>query len=107
MTAALHPAMTFTGDPESEVGRMAGARFAITAATGEAIERARHIVAALGGIAVEIAEERRAPYHAAPCHASTHPVTLVSGPATGQTDGGVDAPDEASAPLNRPASGNR
>src|SRR3546814_10041538 len=48
MTAAIHPAMTFTGDPESEVGRMAGARFAITAGAGEAIERARDIVASLG-----------------------------------------------------------
>src|SRR3546814_6617023 len=82
MTAAIHPAMTFTGDPESEVGRMAGARFAITAATGEAIERARHIVAALGGIAVEIAEERRALYHAALCHASNHLVTLEIGRAS-------------------------
>src|SRR3546814_6999114 len=77
MTAAIHPAMTFTGDPESEVGRMAGARFAITAGAGEAIERARDIVASLGGIAVEIAEERRALYPAALCHASNHLVTQI------------------------------
>src|SRR3546814_16393986 len=86
MTAAIHPAMTFTGDPESEVGRMAGARFAITAATGEAIERARPIVAALGGIAVAIAEARRALYHAALCPASNHLVPLVSRAAQGLQD---------------------
>ena len=103
MTAAIHPAMTFTGDPESEVGRMAGARFAITAATGEAIERARHIVAALGGVAVEIAEERRALYHAALCHASNHLVTLVSGAAQGLNDAGVDDPAALLAPLIRAA----
>src|SRR3546814_17051524 len=97
--------MTLTGDPESEVGRMAGARFAITAATGEAIERARHIVAALGGIAVEIAEERRALYHAALCHASNHLVTLVSGAAQGLKDAGVDDPAALLAPLIRAALG--
>src|SRR3546814_1183453 len=98
--------MTLTGDPESEVGRMAGARFAITAATGEAIERARHIVAALGGIAVEIAEERGALYHAALCHASNHLVTLVSGAAQGLKDAGVDDPAALLAPLIRAALGN-
>ena len=103
MVAAIHPAMTFTGDPESEVGRMAGARFAITAAPGEAIERARQIVASLGGIAVEIAEERRALYHAALCHASNHLVTLISGAARGLEDAGVDDPAALLAPLVRAA----
>src|SRR3546814_15602502 len=32
-TAAIHPAMTFTGDPEAEAYRMAQARFAITGST--------------------------------------------------------------------------
>jgi predicted short-subunit dehydrogenase-like oxidoreductase (DUF2520 family) len=103
ITAAIHPAMTFTGDAESEVGRMAGARFAITAAPGEAIERARQIVALLGGIAVEIAEERRALYHAAFCHASNHLVTLISGAAEGLRDAGVDDPAALLAPLVRAA----
>src|SRR3546814_16103233 len=103
MTAALHPAMTFTGDPESEVGRMAGARFAITAGAGEAIERARDIVASLGGIAVEIAEERSALYPAALCHASNHLVTLVSGPAPGLKDAGGDQPADPLDPLLPPA----
>lgn len=106
IVAAIHPAMTFTGDPESEVARMAGARFAITAATGEAIERARQIVASLGGIAVEIAEERRALYHAALCHASNHLVTLISGAAHGLERAGVDDPAALLAPLVRAALDN-
>src|SRR3546814_20614278 len=82
---------------------MAGARFAITAATGEAIERARHIVAALGGIAVEIAEQRRALYHAALCHASNHLVTLVSSPAQAMKAAAVDDPAPLLPPLVRAA----
>lgn len=101
--AAIHPAMTFTGDPRSEVARMAGARFAITAAAGEAIERARQIVASFGGVAVEIAEDRRALYHAALCHASNHLVTLISGAADGLKDAGVDDPAGLLAPLARAA----
>ncbi|HET6525953.1 Rossmann-like and DUF2520 domain-containing protein [Sphingopyxis sp.] len=103
MVAAIHPAMTFTGDPESEVGRMAGARFAITAAAGDAIERARQIVASLGGIAVEIAEDRRALYHAALCHASNYLVTLIDGAAHGLERAGVDDPAALLAPLVRAA----
>lgn len=103
ITAAIHPAMTFTGDPENEVARMTGARFAITAAAGEAIERARQIVASLGGVAVEIAEDRRALYHAALCHASNHLVTLISGAAGGLEQAGVDDPAELLAPLVRAA----
>ena len=82
---------------------MAGARFAITAAAGEAIERARQIVASLGGVAVEIAEDRRALYHAALCHASNHLVTLISGAAGGLKDAGVDDPATLLAPLVRAA----
>ena len=103
MTAAIHPAMTFTGNPESEVRRMAGARFAITAAPGDAIERARQIVASFGGVSVEIAEERRALYHAALCHASNHLVTLISGASRGLEDAGVDDPGALLAPLVRAA----
>lgn len=106
MVAAIHPAMTFTGDPEAEVIRMTGARFAITAAPGEAIERARQIVASFGGVAVEIAEDRRALYHAALCHASNHLVTLISGAAHGLERAGVDDPAALLAPLVRAALDN-
>lgn len=102
-TAAIHPAMTFTGDPQGEAQRMAGARFAITGSTTEATEQAKHIVALLGGIAVEIAEERRALYHAALCHASNHLVTLIAGAAGALKDAGVDDPSGLLAPLVRAA----
>ncbi|MBB6425529.1 Rossmann-like and DUF2520 domain-containing protein [Sphingopyxis sp. JAI128] len=103
LTAAVHPAMTFTGEPENEIRRMAGARFAITGSTPEATMRARHIVALLGGTAVEIAEERRALYHAALCHASNHLVTLIAGASDALTEAGVDDPAALLAPLVRAA----
>ncbi|WP_447756207.1 Rossmann-like and DUF2520 domain-containing protein [Sphingopyxis fribergensis] len=103
LTAAVHPAMTFTGTPESEVGRMAGARFAITGSTPEARAGAQDIVALLGGVAVEIAEERRALYHAALCHASNHLVTLIAGASGALEDAGVEDPAALLAPLVRAA----
>ncbi|MBB5706056.1 DUF2520 domain-containing protein [Sphingopyxis panaciterrulae] len=102
-TAAIHPAMTFTGDPPAEVRRMAQARFAITGATDAATQQAARLVALLGGIAVEIAEERRALYHAGLCHASNHLVTLIAGAAHALTDAGVDDPAALLAPLVRAA----
>lgn len=102
-TAAIHPAMTFTGDPESEVRRMAGARFAITGSTPAATAWAHETVSLLGGVAVEIAEERRALYHAALCHASNHLVTLIAGASDALSDAGVDDPAALLAPLVRAA----
>lgn len=103
LTAAIHPAMTFTGHPESEVRRMAEARFAITGSTPEATDRAEQIVALLNGVAVEIADDRRALYHAALCHASNHLVTLVAGASHALTDAGVEDPAALLAPLVRAA----
>lgn len=102
-TAAIHPAMTFTGDPASEVQRMAGARFAVTGSTAEATESAAQLVALLGGVAVGIAEDRRALYHAALCHASNHLVTLIAGASHALEDAGVDDPAALLAPLVRAA----
>ncbi|RYD43976.1 MAG: DUF2520 domain-containing protein [Sphingomonadales bacterium] len=103
MTAAIHPAMTFTGDPQAETERMTGARFAITGSTPEATRQAERIVALLGGIAVEIAEDRRSLYHAALCHASNHLVTLIAGAANALRDAGVADPSSLLAPLVRAA----
>lgn len=103
LTAAIHPAMTFTGDPAGEVQRMAGARFAVTGSTTEATESATQLVALLGGVAVEIAEDRRALYHAALCHASNHLVTLITGASHALEDAGVDDPAALLAPLVRAA----
>lgn len=103
LTAAIHPAMTFTGDARSEVARMAQARFAVTGSSPEAGKTARRIVGLLGGVAVEIAEERRPLYHAALCHASNHLVTLIAGGSRALTAAGVDDPAALLAPLVRAA----
>lgn len=103
LTAAIHPAMTFTGHPDNEVGRMADARFAITGSTPDATEQAKQIVALLGGVPVEITEDRRALYHAALCHASNHLVTLIAGASHALTDADIDDPAALLAPLVRAA----
>jgi predicted short-subunit dehydrogenase-like oxidoreductase (DUF2520 family) len=103
LTAAIHPAMTFTGDARSEIERMKRARFAITGSSPEASDMARQIVGLLGGVAVEIAEERRPLYHAALCHASNHLVTLIAGASHALAAAGVDEPSALFAPLVRAA----
>ncbi|WP_375187128.1 Rossmann-like and DUF2520 domain-containing protein [Sphingobium yanoikuyae] len=105
-TAAVHPAMTFTGDPAAEVARMQGARFAITGADAPSIAAARRLVALLGGVAVEVAEEHRALYHAALCHAANHLVTLIAGASDALVAAGVAEPGALLAPLVRAALDN-
>ncbi len=105
-TAAVHPAMTFTGDPAAEVARMQGARFAITGTDAHAIAAARRLVALLGGVAVEIAEAHRALYHAALCHAANHLVTLIAGASDALVAAGVAEPGALLAPLVRAALDN-
>ncbi len=100
-TAAIHPAMTFTGDPQGEVQRMIGAHFAITGSTPDATAQAKRLVTLLGGIAVEVAEDKRPLYHAALSHASNHLVTLIAGAAGALKDAGVDNPSALLAPLVR------
>lgn len=102
-TAAIHPAMTFTGDPQTEVRRMAQARFAVTGSSPQASTDARRIVERLGGTVVEIAEERRPLYHAALCHASNHLVTLMAGASRTLKAAGADDPAALLAPLVRAA----
>lgn len=103
LTAAIHPAMTFTGDPEGEALRMEQARFAVTGSSPQASELAHRLVGLLGGVAVDIAEERRPLYHAALCHASNHLVTLMAGASHALRNAGVDDPAGLLAPLVRAA----
>ncbi|WP_068082556.1 Rossmann-like and DUF2520 domain-containing protein [Novosphingobium rosa] len=103
LTAAIHPAMTFTGDPAGEVRRMIGARFAVTGSSENASARARHIVQLLGGLPVTVAEEHRALYHAALCHGANHLVTLLAGSAQALRAAGVAEPEALLAPLVRAA----
>jgi predicted short-subunit dehydrogenase-like oxidoreductase (DUF2520 family) len=103
LTAAVHPAMTFTGDAAQEVERMAGARFAITAPDAEALAEARTLVGLLGGVAVAVAEAHRPLYHAALCHAANHLVTLMAGASHALRVAGADEPEALLAPLVRAA----
>src|SRR3546814_8802521 len=91
--------MTFTGDPEAEVRRMAQARFAITGSIAAATQRAAQLVDLLDGIAVEISEERRPLYHAGLCHASNHLVTLIACAAHALTSAGLEEPSALLAPI--------
>ena len=102
-TAAIHPAMTFTGDPQAEVGQMIGARFAVTGSTVQASAEARTIVARLGGVPVDIAEAHRPLYHAALCHGANHLVTLIAGSCEALVAAGVDDPAALLTPLVRAA----
>jgi len=103
LTAAVHPAMTFTGDPKAEVARMAGARFAVTAPDAAGLERARSVVARLGGVAVEVPEAQRSLYHAALCHGANHLVTLIAGAGDALRAAGVTEPGALLGPLVRAA----
>ncbi|HUD92861.1 Rossmann-like and DUF2520 domain-containing protein [Sphingobium sp.] len=105
-TAAIHPAMTFTGDASTEVRRMAGARFAVTGSSVEATQGAHRLVELLGGVAVDISEAHRALYHAALCHAANHLVTLIAGACHALEAAGADDPLALLAPLVRAATDN-
>jgi predicted short-subunit dehydrogenase-like oxidoreductase (DUF2520 family) len=103
LTAAIHPAMTFTGNPQAEVRQMTGARFAVTGSTDQASAAARAVVTQLGGVSVDIAEEYRPLYHAALCHGANHLVTLIAGSCEALAAAGVNDPASLLAPLARAA----
>lgn len=103
VTAAIHPAMTFTGHPAQEARRMAGAHFAVTGSSDEALAKAHGVVRRLGGVAVEVTEQHRTLYHAALCHAANHLVTLLAGAAGALATAGVGDPQALLAPLVRAA----
>lgn len=103
LTAAVHPAMTFTGDATTEVERMRGAPFAVTGSSAEASARAFAIVKHLGGVPFAIEERMRPLYHGALAHAASHLVTLLAGAAGALEAAGVNAPYAVLAPLVRAA----
>ncbi|WP_406690821.1 DUF2520 domain-containing protein [Saccharopolyspora sp. ID03-671] len=76
ITAAMHPAMTFTGDIVTERRRLEGTRFAITGPS-PGLRVATRLVRDVGGVPLVVAEHDRALYHAALAHGSNHLVTLV------------------------------
>lgn len=71
LVASVHPLVSL---PDADIGarRLAGAWFAVA---GDPV--ASEIVAALGGRAVEVADEDRATYHAAAAVAANHLVALL------------------------------
>lgn len=103
MTAAIHPAMTFTGNPTNEVKHMVDARFAVTGSTEQANVMAQNVVALLGGIMVPVEEAQRALYHAALCHGANHLVTLIADSCQALAAAGVTEPSALLAPLVRTA----
>jgi predicted short-subunit dehydrogenase-like oxidoreductase (DUF2520 family) len=94
---ALHPAMTFTGEPE-DLARLAGCTFGVTAP-----EQFRPVVEALalemGGNPAWVAEESRALYHAALVVGANHLVTLVNDAADLLRRAGIEQPAAVLAPL--------
>lgn len=106
LTAAIHPVMTFTGDPAHEVKRMVGAPFGVTGSSAETTERAMAVVGWLRGKGFIIAEEKRSLYHGALSHAANHLVTLMAGAARALEEAGVDDPGKVLGSLVRAAMEN-
>jgi predicted short-subunit dehydrogenase-like oxidoreductase (DUF2520 family) len=99
---ALHPAMTFTGEP-TDLDRLPGIAWAVTARDRTFATR---LVADLGGVPEWVAEEARPLYHAALAHGANHLVTLVNEAADLLTRAGVEEPRRVLAPLLRAALDN-
>ena len=92
---ALHPAMTFTGEP-ADLDRLPGIAWGVTAHDRAFATR---LVADLGGVPEWIAEGRRPVYHAALAHGANHLVTLVNEAADVLRAAGVERPGAVLSPL--------
>jgi predicted short-subunit dehydrogenase-like oxidoreductase (DUF2520 family) len=92
---SIHPLQTVP-DPEAEI---AGAACAIAGSSPVAVELARALAIALGMRPFEIAEERRAAYHAAAAIASNFLVTLEESAAELLERAGVEDARALLAPL--------
>lgn len=99
---ALHPAMTFTGEPDDADLLTGGISFGVTAGA-DLRPFAVGLVADLGGTVEWIAEWDRPLYHAALAHGANHLVTLVNEALDRLRDAGVVYPEKALAPLLRAA----
>jgi predicted short-subunit dehydrogenase-like oxidoreductase (DUF2520 family) len=104
LTAALHPAMTFTGRPE-DLDRLAGVSWAVTGGPeGRLVGEA--LVLEMGGEPEHVDEADRPRYHAALAHAANHLVTLVNDAVEQLRDLGVREPERLLAPLTSAALDN-
>jgi len=107
LTAAVHPAMTFTGAEDDAQRLHEGAiTFGITADHRQARRRAARLVADLGGIPEWIPEADRTLYHAALAHGANHLVTLVNEARDRLRDAGVKHPERVLRPLLEAALAN-
>lgn len=98
---ALHPVMTFTGDP-ADLSRLPGISYGVTA-PDEQRQFATRLVASLRGTVEWIPEAARPLYHAALAHGANHLVTLVNEAADRLREAGVQDPARLLAPLLRAA----
>jgi predicted short-subunit dehydrogenase-like oxidoreductase (DUF2520 family) len=96
-TAAMHPAMTFTGTA-IDLDRLAGCVFGLTAPPAErgVVEE---LVEDLGGRAMWVPEEMRTLYHSGLAHGANHLVTLVAQAMELLTAAGADDPAGTLRPL--------
>ena len=94
---ALHPAMTFTGT-SLDLGRLAGATFAVTA-PAPVLPIGQALVVEVGGEPVVVEESARPLYHAALAHGANHLVVLVAQAAQALAGAGVTVPDRVLGPL--------
>jgi predicted short-subunit dehydrogenase-like oxidoreductase (DUF2520 family) len=72
----LHPLQTVSGEEPDPAARLAGAGCAIAGSTPPATAAARRLAERLGMVPFEIADDRRAAYHAAASIASNFLITL-------------------------------
>jgi predicted short-subunit dehydrogenase-like oxidoreductase (DUF2520 family) len=92
---ALHPAMTFTGEP-ADLDRLPGIAWGVTTRDRAVATR---LVADLGGVPEWVAEESRPLYHAALAHGANHLVTLVNEATDLLRAAGVEDPGRVLSPL--------
>ncbi|WP_051325223.1 Rossmann-like and DUF2520 domain-containing protein [Glycomyces tenuis] len=97
LTAALAPAMTFTGRPE-DLERLDGISWAVTG-EAEAGYVGEALVVEMGGEPERIGEADRARYHAALVYTANHLITLVNDTVDQLRDMGVAAPERLLSPL--------
>lgn len=96
-TAAVHPAMTFTGTAV-DLDRLSGCVFGLTAADADrAFVEA--LVADLGGRPMWVPEQARTLYHAGLAHGANHLVTLVTEAMEVLAAAGADDPAGTLRPL--------
>jgi predicted short-subunit dehydrogenase-like oxidoreductase (DUF2520 family) len=94
---ALHPAMTFSGQPE-DGDRLVGAPFGVTSREGHR-PVAETLVLEMGGEPFFVAEADRRLYHAALVTGANHLVTLVAEAADLLRSAGIGEPGRVLAPL--------